>query len=65
MCGHSQLLSQNKTSAGPLQRSAQDLPSLQLLGLVEMRALSCLCTYQELNATRCLGCCRPLCWYGY
>lgn len=38
--------------------------ALNLLSLIEIKALSCLCTFQQLNLSLCLGCCRTLCWYG-
>jgi hypothetical protein len=40
------------------------LAALDLLSLAEMKALSCLCTLPQLNASQCIGCCRPLCWHG-
>ena len=49
--------------AAAMEGSCLDLSTLDLMSLMELQAVSCLCTYQNLNLTNCLGCCRPLCWY--
>jgi len=59
---HLALIAPNKTNVGQLPAHPAHLQSFDLLGLMELKSVSCLCGLLVLNASRCLGCCRPLCW---
>ena len=56
--------SSNQSTFEAACRDVEPLPSLHILSALEMKAMSCICTYEQLNVSRCMGCCRDLCWYG-